>query len=339
MNSTLPEALHPIFEAYLDFQAARGCAPSTAAGSRRALERFEEWIRSTGADPSTIGPVEANRYVNVVLRAEPTQRPGAYGRNRRTPLSGSTRQRELVIVRAAYALAIDLDLIRGPNPCRRVRVDTVPHRPRQFFSPEDLRAILWACDRAPEAATVLLLMLTGLRLGELTSLCWTPVQIRTRRGDLTDSSWVDIEGERLHILGKGERYRVVPTHPLLLPLLIAMRSRAGGNAVINRPDGRGYNPRRMLDFVTAPLRRAGVKEPYAAAHTFRRTFNDTLLVNGRGFDVERRALLGHAPGSNVNERHYTRVTYERLAGLVARAYADCPELLAELPLYVANSTG
>lgn len=293
--------------------------------------RFEGWLLTERLDPLDVTPLHASRYFNIVLASDPPRVLGRWGTNHPTALSPASRKRSLVAVKAAYEYAFDIGLIDVRNPCKRVFVKLASSADRQFFTGEELTRISRRCRNERDRLIVLLLALTGIRLHELCELRWELWRARDRSGTFVEQSWVDLGDRALRVLGKGERFRVIPVHPTLYPALVAEYNRQRSSHVIpSYRTGGGLTPSGLLDGLNPLLCSAGVKQPGSAAHSFRRTLNDSLLVNARGYDYERRLILGHSHGGDVNAVSYLRPTLERLRDLVEKAYLDDPTLRAEL---------
>ncbi len=148
--------------------------------------------------------------------------------------------------------------------------------------------------------------------------------IRNRHGETVEGSWIDVGSRRIRVLGKGEKPRVVPIHSWLLPKLRGAAARAQGDHLFASNRGGGLTAWSVSYNLAQILDRAAVKRVGARAHAFRRAFNDSLRVIGRGYDLERRAVMGHSGSADINLSLYARPSFDRLAELVELAYADDP---------------
>jgi integrase/recombinase XerD len=306
----------PIFESYATNLERQHRASTTVYRNRHTLSRLEEWAASEGLDPLTLTPQHMNDYLNQALKDGDANHP---------PLSSVTRRGHLICLRSAYQWALDVDLAAGKNPCRRIQVKV--RRPQQrFLSAAQLRTTLAACVTPDEYLAVLTLTLTGLRLFELCALRWERAMGRDRRGDEIALPWADLQCRVLHVVGKDETPRQVPIHPALQPILAAAHERRSGPYVIGNRSGGPLWTSGMLRAIDKPLRRAGVKEPGLGGHAFRRAFNNTLRRNARGYEYERRLILGHSTDHDINESRYSSATINDLADVVSRAYLDDPIL-------------
>jgi integrase len=312
--------IHPIFNEFLTYRRSEGAATKTIEIYERILRRAQEWMSDRGTAPERLTPSDAATYLNVAL----TGGHGAWG-----PLSPVTRAQHLTVLRSAYEVAIDLEAFDGRNPIRKMfRVKQPPQarRPRVFTN-QDLRLILGACHTRREYLLCVLFAFTGLRMQEVIRLRWEPFSDRGRHGEMVERSWVDFESRCLRVCGKGEKIREVPIHPILYPLLREEKERATSTWVIDNGRGNYVHRETLRRWVKAVLTRAGVAEPgeRVACHAFRHAFNDNLRRTARGFDCERRLLMGHSlmksEGTNAVYQHYS---LGQLAEVVNRVYTDDP---------------
>lgn len=285
----------PIFESYAAHLEQKRRAATTIYRNRRMLSRLERWASDRGTDPRLVTPVLMNEYVNSALRTGDADHP---------PLSSVTRHGHLVCIRAAFQWAIDIDLNEGKNPCRRVTVRV--RRPTQrFFSNAELRSILAGCVTDREFLVTATLLLSGLRIGELANLRWEHTGGHDRQGEAVDLSWADLAEGCLHVLGKNEKARDVPIHPTLLQLLSQASSHRDSPYVVGNLSGGPLWTSGVLDILNRPMRRVGLKAPGVGGHAYRRAFNDTLRKNARGYDLERRLIMGHSIERDINASRYS----------------------------------
>src|SRR4051794_718925 len=220
---------------------------------------------------------------------------GAGGDDRRAVLTDWRRRlvdRRLAPPTVNLALAaatslLDSRALRTPA-VRRVEIDPKAAR---ALSREQLRALQRETDRLPSSrdrAIVQLLMLTGVRIGELAALEVDDVRLTQRTGELIIRH------------GKGDRRRVVP---LNRPARAALREWLADRAAHPRVSGITSGPlwisrtgeplsvRSISKLVTATMARAGIEE---SAHALRHTVA-TRLVRDHAHDLVLVAdILGHA---------------------------------------------
>jgi integrase len=305
-----------IFENYASRLEQNRRAASTVYRNRRILSRLEQWAHDRGTDPAQITPLQMNQYVNGTLRERHDEYPA---------LSSVSCRGHLVCIRAAFQWALDVDLIEGKNPCRRVAVE-VRRRPQRFFTNAELRSILAGCATESEYLATTCLLLSGMRIGELAALRWEHTTGQDRRGDRIHLPWVDPVDAVLHILGKAEEPRRVPIHRILMPLLANARNHTKSPYVLGNLSGGPLWTSGILRIINRPMRRVGLKEPGVGGHAYRRAFNDSLRKNARGYELERRMIIGHSIERDMNASRYSTVTIAELAQVVDQAYADDPIL-------------
>lgn len=153
-------------------------------------------------------------------------------------------------------------------------------------------------------AAVEVLLMTGVRVGELTSL------------DLKD--WRE-EERILRIRGKGDRERIVPlSRSVALEEYLAKRTTvdAGQSPIFVNVRGERLTTQSVAAKLASLSRRAGLRR-HVTPHMLRHTTATLLLENGADIRVVQR-LLGHA--SILTTQRYTHVTSRLLEGQLAKAH-------------------
>jgi site-specific recombinase XerD len=202
---------------------------------------------------------------------------------------------------AAATSLLDSRSLRRPDV---PRVELDPKAPRAL-SREQLRAFQRESDRlasSRDRAILALLMLTGIRIGELAALEFEDVRLTQRTGELIIRH------------GKGDRRRLVP---LSRPARAAVRERLTDRAAHHaRPDvargplwisrtGEPLSVRSISKLVSTVMASAGIEE---SAHALRHTVA-TCLAREHGRDLALVAdILGHADLKTT--RHYVRSDLE-----------------------------
>jgi site-specific recombinase XerD len=195
---------------------------------------------------------------------------------------------------AAVTSLLDSRALRPPD-VPRVEID--PKAPRALSQPQ-LRALQRETDRLPSSrdrAIVQLLMLTGVRIGELAALEVDDVRLTQRTGELVIRH------------GKGDRRRLVPlSRPARAALRewladrIAHRSQPSvksGPLWISRT-GEQMSVRSLGKIVSAVMDRAGIED---SAHALRHTVATRLIRNHRHD-------LGWSPTSSATPTSRPRAT-------------------------------
>lgn len=141
---------------------------------------------------------------------------------------------------------------------------------------------------------MLILLYTGMRVGELLHLNKSDINIRQRFIRITKSKTVS-------------GIRVIPIHPRILPMIIA-RMDSPGPTLLSDANGKPYDYscyciiwRSVMQIINAVGH---------TTHDCRHTVT-TLLDNAGANETAKRRILGHA-GGDVTERVYTHKNIRQL---------------------------
>lgn len=159
-----------------------------------------------------------------------------------------------------------------------------PHKP---FSRQKINRLWNALDTTPGVDTVLILLYTGMRVGEMLQLLKTDINQRQQLIRITRSKTV-------------AGIRTIPIHHWIQSI-IAKRLQSPGSYLITDPAGKPYSYSRYCD-----LWRKVMQAINASGHTTHdcRHTVATLLDNAGANETAKRRILGHA-GGDVTERVYT----------------------------------
>lgn len=205
---------------------------------------------------------------------------------RKSGLSYSSlkKVRSLVSLLGKYANKIELTnksyaplLSIGKNKAIR------PHKP---FSRQKINR-LWQHVCEPGVDTVLILLYTGMRVGELLALQKTEVNLRQGYVRITKSKTVS-------------GIRTIPIHHRVLPL-ISKRMKFLGSNLITDSEGKPYNYSLYCILWREVMH--SINADGHTTHDCRHTVA-TLLDNAGANETAKRRILGHA-GGDVTERVYT----------------------------------
>ncbi len=287
--------LDAAIDAFLvELRVERGLSPLTISAYRRDLAQFAEHAdRRWKDDPQPL--------LDFVHRL---QAAGA---------RGSTQARKSAAVRSFYGFAL-----REGIASRDVPALVDAPRPGSYLpdvlSTDDVDRIL---DAPPaddpvgirDRAILELLYGCGLRVSELVGL---------------DTDRVDLPGQQVRVIGKGNKERRVPMGEEARERL--HRYRAGPRtewtagrptpAVFVGPRGGRMSRESVWRLVKRWARASGVRER-VTPHTFRHSFATHLLEGGADLRVVQ-ALLGHASISTT--QLYTHLTGERVREVYSRAH-------------------
>jgi integrase/recombinase XerD len=290
-DSALADAIDAFL---LELRVERGLSPLTIRAYRGDLAQFAQNAGTRWRD-------DPKPLVDFVRRL---QRAGA---------RGSTQARKSAAVRSFYGFALREGLATRDVPAL---VDAP--RPGSYLpdvlAPEDVERIL---DAPPaddpiairDRAILELLYGCGLRVSELVGL---------------DTDRVDLPGQQVRVIGKGNKERRVPMGDEARERLHRYRTGPRAEWTAARPTpavfvgkrGNRLSRESVWRVVKRWTEAAGVDER-VTPHTFRHSFATHLLEGGADLRVVQ-ALLGHASISTT--QLYTHLTGERVREVYARAH-------------------
>lgn len=205
---------------------------------------------------------------------------------RKSGLSYSSlkKVRSLISLLEKYAVKIELInkcyaplLSIGKNKAVR------PHSP---FSRQKINR-LWANIDEPGVDTVLILLYTGMRVGEMLNLQKADVNLRQGYIRITKSKTVS-------------GIRTIPIHHRIFPLIVR-RMKSSGSSLIADSEGKQYDYSCYCIIWRSVMQI--IKASGHTTHDCRHTVA-TLLDNAGANETAKRRILGHA-GGDVTERVYT----------------------------------
>jgi integrase/recombinase XerD len=280
-------------------------ALEVAGRSRRTIDWYraylEEFAAFAGRGNQTgtledLTPAIARRW----LLALQSSRPRALA-----PNSMAGRVRTL----RAFGGWLQRELQLDGHPLAALPIPKVPDVLVPSLTAPELRALLEGVnstrDSIRDRAILLVLVDTGLRLGEL---------VRLSVGD------VDLIEGRCRVMGKGAKERVVPiggrTRRALRALIVTGRRAVNPDPLfVSRRDGR-LTPRAVQQLVRRVALSAGVSNrcsPHILRHSFARAF---LANGGDVFSLQR--ILGHSPSSLQVTRRYVQLLDDDLRAVHRR---------------------
>ena len=175
------------------------------------------------------------------------------------------------------------------NPARGLVVgDRQPKRERVFLSPPQVRTLIASLPE-PCRSVVLLLALTGLRIGELLALRWKNIDWSIGAIRVRETVY---EGQFGSPKTKSSR-RDVPMSKSVRALLMTMRDGNGSeDLVFHSRNGAPLNPTNLAHRVLRPACRK-LSLPAVGWHSFRHTHGTLLGEVGESIKTAQ-ALLGHS---------------------------------------------
>lgn len=198
--------------------------------------------------------------------------------------SSCKKVRSLVSLVEKYALETEI-ISRAYAPLLRIGKNH-PVRPHKVISRQKINR-LWAHADQPGVDSVLILLYTGMRCGEMLALCKADVSLRQQAIRITRSK-------------TQAGIRTIPIHHRILPL-IAARMDGPGGLLITDAEGHGYSYARYCTLWRRAM--ATINASGHTTHDCRHTVA-SLLDNAGANETAKRRILGHA-GGDITERVYT----------------------------------
>ena len=250
------------------------------------------------------------------------------------PSTVNTRVRT---VKAFIGFLVDRGVVRPDIFPKRLMVKVPDYLPRAL-DPEDVKKLLSVIDHTRDRAMMLVLLRTGMRIGELLSLLVREVNLKERRVEIYEAEKTRVG--RVVYLSEDAR----------VALRAWFKERDSKKKLVFYAQGRcsmSYNNARLR--FNKYLARAGLTHRGYTLHCLRHTCASELLNAGMRLECLQQ-LLGH---SNIEmTRRYARLTdktreqeYFRAMGRIERGeidgsyQLDCelPEILEEKELFQTHS--
>ncbi|WP_245535324.1 tyrosine-type recombinase/integrase [Segniliparus rotundus] len=185
---------------------------------------------------------------------------------------------------------------RTDDPMVKVGTVRYPDRAPRPVSDRDLARLLETVNRKRTRLMVLLYCLAGLRAFEIAKL---------RGEDIVDGVFV-------RVLGKGNKERLVPLHPILQAIAPTMPERGWWFPRDSRWPGMHISGKSVSQTISLTMRRAGVR---ATPHQLRHWQGTTLLDEGVDIRVVQE-IMRHASISTTAQ--YTQVPTHKTSEAVSR---------------------
>lgn len=267
-------------EAYLRHLTRRNRRPKTLYSRWGAIVIFLGMIRDSG---KTCAEEITRRDVEAFIEHE---------QDRGNKIT--TIRTKLVSVQAFLRYLVEEEIISPDIFSRRIRLQ-VPERLPRAMDPDDLRTLLSVIEGTRDRAVILVLLRTGLRIGELLDTKVADVHIKERRIEI-------YEGEK-NRLGRV----VYLSDDAVIAVRKWLRERDTWEEYLiyggGRADTMSYSTARMI--FHRYLVKAGLSGKGYSLHTLRHTFATELLNAGMRLECLQ-VLLGHR--SIEETRRYARLT-------------------------------
>jgi integrase/recombinase XerD len=288
------------FEEYLRDMYRRNCRPNTFKSALLSIETFLTCLAASGKTR-----LEQMTKADLEAFIEQEQDRG---------IMISTIRTKLNYIQAFLRYGIEAEAVSPEVLARRIRLKKPETLPKAM-DPDDLRELLSVVDHPRDRAMILMLLRTGMRIGELLNTRMPDLHLRDRRIDI-------YEGE------KNRLGRVVYLSDDALHALKAwLKVRKTRNVFLFYAAGRStmsYSTARLI-FETY-LTRAGLTHKGYSLHSLRHTFASELLNAGMRIECLQ-PLMGHS--SLDVTRRYARLTdrtreeeYFRAMTIIERGQGD-----------------
>jgi integrase/recombinase XerD len=264
---------------YLSGQKRRNCRPSTLSSSFGTLALFLSYLKERGhAGIETITREDLSSYIE-------------YEQDRgMKPATVSTRLRHLY---AFLRYLADREVVHPDLLKRKLRVKVPEGLPRAM-DPEDVRRLLAVIDKPRDRAMVLVLLRTGMRIGEL-------LATRLSEVDLRDKRLLIMEAQKTRV-GRV----VYLSEDACRALRVWLKMRDSEKALLFHGQGRpGLSYTAVRVMFTKNLHKAGLASRGYSLHCLRHTCASELLNAGMRLECLQQ-LLGHS--SIEMTRRYARLT-------------------------------
>ena len=186
------------------------------------------------------------------------------------------------------------------NPCNLV---VLPKRKSKrkitVFTEEERREIIRALEEEARSKSFLILVAlhTGMRIGELCSLKWQCVDMKSRQIRVKTTNRRIMKNSKTEVLTTSPKtedsIREIPITPCVMDYLLQL-SKLNSEYVFPKSNGNRYDVRGIQKYFGLLTRRHGIQEKNF--HTLRHTFATTAIESKMDVKILSR-ILGH---SNVN---------------------------------------
>ena len=290
-----------VIDEFLEYlELSRGLSPHTLRAYRQDLDAFLAYLTPLGASLDQATHLHIRGFLGVESVTK----------------SAATRARRLAGIKSFYAFLLRRKRI-AQSPARRVKTPKIPKRLPRAVPVDEAFALV----DAPDAQKILgvrdhaileVLYGGGLRVSELCGL---------------SVSSLDRSGGVVRVLGKGNKERLCPLHPVALEavdtwlecrgaLLATPRKKQDPQALFLNARGGRLTPRSVERHLSVYVQRLGIPRKITP-HGLRHSYATHLLAGGADIRVIQE-LLGHASLSTT--QRYTAVSFEQLQAVYDRAH-------------------
>jgi site-specific recombinase XerD len=251
-----------------------------------------------------------DRFVASRLKAPSPQRKGG-------TVERSTVNTELKGIKRFFNRAVELCYLKE-SPAKKVKLLTTARKNPRFFSEEEVALILGDCKDERVREIYLVLLYTGMRIGELVNLEWDDVDLVRRTIAIRSKAfWKP----------KGNEERLIPMHDVVFYILFSKARKS--RWALAKADGEKNKIHSLETRFRRQLKRLRI--PDATLHTWRHTFASYLTMRTGNIRAVQK-LLGHKSirtteiYSHLSDRHLHGVVGQ-LPGPEMGAFLGAPAVL------------
>ena len=270
---------HPYVKRYLYYQYRRGCRPNTIRTNFGAIILFISHLKGLG-----------RHYLEEATRQDLSSFIEHEQDRGMKPVTVSTR---LTSLYAFLGYLIEREIVNSDVIKKKMRIKVPDALPRAI-DPEDIRLLLSVIKKPRDWAMILILLRTGMRIGELLNTKVGDINLRERRIEIFEAGKTRVG--RVVYLSDDAR--------CALKVWLKKRNPQKENLFY----GRGHNPlcyQGARVVFTKYLCEAGLAHKGYTLHCLRHTFASELLNAGMRLECVQQ-LLGHS--SIEMTRRYARLT-------------------------------
>jgi integrase/recombinase XerD len=304
----LPGRSH--MEAYLRDQYRRNLKPNTLRNSFITIDSFVSFLKRSG-----------KMYLEEIERED---LEGWIEHEQDRGIKSTTIRMRLDTVKAFCRFLIEKDILRPEVLSRRMMIKVPDALPRAM-EPDDVKRLIGVIDHVRDRAMIMVLLRTGMRIGELLNTLVEDVNLKERRIEIYEAD-------------KTRSGRVVYlSEDAVIALRRWLKRRDRSKAFVFYAKGRdtmSYVAARMM--FMKYLQKADLSHKVYSLHCLRHTFATELLNAGMRLECLQQ-LLGHS--SVEMTRRYARLTdrsreeeYFKAMSKIERGERDeCDPLDHQLP--------
>lgn len=298
MRKIQHSTLSPHLKKFQNALLKEDLSPLTIRGYQYDLIFFETWaseyfVKKTDISKlSNLDIIAFRQYMIKVLR-----------------LKASTVNRRLEALRKFLKWALRQKIIKAQNILDIKTVKTVRNKRPASLTDSEVHSLLRAAGETRHGlakrnyALVQLMIQTGLRVSEVSDLCYGDIQLQQRSGVVRVQN------------GKGGRQREVPLNATarraIKTYLDGLDPKSKNESLFLSAEGQTLSVRAIQSMMSSLVNRAKIKRIHVSPHSLRHTFAISYLKQNPGKIVDLATLLGH--DSLDTTAIYTRSSKEDLA--------------------------